>query len=317
MATATYSVPDQTGRRAIVTGANSGIGREIARRLADAGAEVTIAARGTDKGDEARTAIVREFPAATMRVAELDLADLASVARFAAGELERDRPLDLLIDNAGVMAVPDRHTTRDGFELQMGTNYLGHFALTGRLLPLLRRAPAARVVTMSSLAAWMGRINFDDLQFERSYNRWRAYGQSKLADLIFARELQRRGEINGWDITAIAAHPGLTQSNLTVSGPNLGRSSGSTASGGGLNLTELAYRIPGVAQTPLNGAEPALFAATSPDAWGGAYYGPGNLLELTGPPKPARVPGPAKNDDVARRLWDVSEQLTGVRFGDE
>ena len=286
MATATYTVPDQTGRRAIVTGANSGIGREIARRLAGAGAEVTIAVRSADKGDEARAAILGEFPAATVRVAELDLADLASVERFADGELESGRPLDLLIDNAGVMAVPDRHTTRDGFELQMGTNYLGHFALTGRLLPLLRRAPAARVVTMSSLAAWMGRIIFDDLQFERSYNRWRAYGQSKLADLIFARQLQRRSEINGWGVTAIAAHPGLTQSNLTSSGPNLGRASSS----GGFNLTELAYRIPGVAQTPVNGAEPALYAATSPDAWGGAYYGPGNLLELTGPPKPARVP---------------------------
>ncbi len=307
-----YDVPEQHGRRAIVTGANSGLGLEIARRLAGAGAEVVLAVRARAKGEAARRAIIADHPQATLTVAELDVASLESISRFAAEMIQAGRPLDLLINNAGIMAVPERHLTPDGFELQFATNYLGAFALTAQLLPSLRGSGSARIVTMSSLAAWIGPIDFDNLQGERSYSAWRAYGQSKLADLLFALELDRRSRAGGWGVMAASAHPGVTRTNLGTSGPGHGEPSRLRVIT--QSVTNQMMRLPVGSQLPERGAEPALFAATSPAAIGGGYYGPDGLLELTGGPKPARMPRTARDAAVAARLWDVSEALTGVAF---
>lgn len=308
----TYAVPVQHGRRAIVTGANSGLGLEIALRLAGAGAEVVLAVRDLAKGEAARRSIAGEHPGASLTVAALDVASLESVNRFAAEMLASGRPIDLLINNAGIMAVPQRHLTPDGFELQFATNYLGAFALTSRLLPLLRESDSARVVTMSSLAAWMGPIDFANLQGERAYSAWRAYGQSKLADLLFAQELDRRSHSRGWGVMGMSAHPGVTRTNLGTSGPGHGeRSALKTITQA---VTNQLMRLPVGSQQPERGAEPALFAATSPAAIGGGYFGPDGLFELTGGPTPARVPRTARDAAEAKRLWEVSEQLTGVVF---
>ncbi len=312
MSGSSYQVPDQQGRLAIVTGANSGLGYEIARRLAGAGAEVVLAVRDRAKGEDAQRSIAAGHPAARLTVEELDVASLASVARFAEGRVRDGRPIDLLVNNAGIMAVPDRHLTPDGFEMQFATNYLGAFALTGRLLPLLRAGTASRITTMSSLAAWMGPIDFDNLQAERSYSAWRAYGQSKLADLLFARELDRRSRVAGWGVLAMSAHPGLTHTNLGRNGPGHGERSPLKAITQA--VTDRMLRLPFASQQPEQGAEPALFAATSPSAIGGGFYGPAGLLELTGGPTAAKVPRQARDNAVAARLWDVSEQLTGVAF---
>lgn len=312
MSSRTYRVPDQHGKLAIVTGANSGLGYETARRLALAGADVTLAVRDSAKGEEAKRTILAAWPAARVVVAELDVASLASVGRFADDWLRDGRPIDLLIDNAGIMGVPVRTVTSDGFEIQLATNYLGHFALTGRLLPLLRQGGGARVVTLSSLAARIGPIDFDDLQGARSYRAWRAYGQSKLADLLFALELDRRSRLGGWGITAVAAHPGVTRTNLGSSGPSLGGEAWYRRIMS--RLTDLFMKLPGASQQPDQGALPVLFAATSPAAVGGGFYGPDGRLELTGGPTPARIPRQARDEAAAARLWEVSEELTGVRF---
>ena len=312
MSVSTYDVPDQSGRLAIVTGANSGLGYEIARRLAGAGGEVVLAVRDRAKGEDAQRSIAADHPAARLMVEEVDVASLASVARFADDRLRDGQPIDLLVNNAGIMAVPERHLTPDGFEVQFATNYLGAFALTGRLLPLLRAGTAPRVVTMSSLAAWMGPIDFDNLQAERSYSAWRAYGQSKLADLLFALELDRRGRAAGWGVLAMSAHPGLTQTNLGRNGPSHGEPSRLKTIT--QPLTDRLMRLPFASQQPEQGAGPALFAATSPSAIGGGFYGPAGLLELTGGPAPAKVPRWARDAKVGARLWEVSEELTGVRF---
>ncbi|MFF4649117.1 SDR family oxidoreductase [Streptomyces sp. NPDC001380] len=301
-------VPDRSGTLAVVTGANSGIGFETARRLARAGAEVVLAVRNAAKGAEAVDRIRREHPDAAVSAEPLDLADLGSVAAFARLLLDRDRPLDLLVNNAGIMAVPTRHTTADGFELQFGTNHLGHFALTGRLLPLLVRGRSPRVVTVSSLAHFIGRLDFGDLQAERSYGAWRAYGASKLANLLFAKELQRRSDRGGWGLLSAAAHPGSTVTNLQQTGPNLGTG----REGGGMSA--LVMSLPGAAQQPEQGALPTLYAATGPDAAGGGYYGPDGVFGTTGGPAPARASRRAQDEGTAARLWDVSEQLTGVRY---
>ncbi len=304
-------IPDQTGTLAVVTGANSGIGFGVSQRLAAAGAVVILAVRNTDKGNQAAQAMRAASPDAQVVVEQLDLASLASIEAFADRLLTRDQPIHTLINNAGIMTPPTRHITTDGFELQFGTNYLGHFALTGRLLPLLRKTGSSRVVTLSSLTNRIGTINFDDLQSEHSYRSQRAYGQAKLATLLFAMELNRRSLRSGWGIRSNAAHPGATLTNLQTTGPTLGRGSSTLLERLGMQVTRM---IPGFWQEIPQGALPTLYAATSSLAVGAGYYGPGGFGELTGMPAAARIPRKAQDENTARRLWQVSEELTRVHF---
>lgn len=304
MSWSTKDIPNQAGKLALITGATGGLGFETALALARAGADVVLTGRNADKGAAALARIRAEVPGARISYQSLDLSALANVASFAEQfSAEHDR-LDLLINNAGVMAPPQRQVTVDGFELQFGTNYLSHFALTARLLPLLARAEAPRTVQLSSGYAQVGRIDFDDLQTERPYKPYKAYAQSKLAMLIFALELQRHSDRAGWRLTSTAGHPGYARTELILNGPGTGGLSGFF---GGLIS-------PLMSQSPAAGALPQLFAATSPDAEPGGYYSPSRRFELVGPPTNARVPARAKDQAVATRLWTVSEQLAGVRF---
>jgi NAD(P)-dependent dehydrogenase (short-subunit alcohol dehydrogenase family) len=303
-------VPDLSGRLAIVTGANSGLGFALTSRLAAAGAEVVLAVRNWAKGEEAIARIRADVPTARLRMLPLDLSSLDNISTFAAMFTAEGRALDLLINNAGVMMPPKRGTTADGFELQFGSNYLGHFALTAHLLPQLRAAGNARVVSLSSILARAGRFDWNDLQGEKYYSPQRSYGLSKLSMLVFARELQRRSDAAGWGIRSLAAHPGSTLTNLQVTGPQ----SGGTSGGAMTAYLKLTSGIPWLWQQAPQGILPALYAATAKDAVGGAYYGPGGFAELTGPPKPAAVPKRALPAADATRLWTVSEELTGVPF---
>ena len=303
------NVPDLHGRLAVVTGANSGLGFGLTGRLARAGAEVILAVRNENKGSEAIARIRRQTPEATLSIRHLDLASLSSIAGFGE-ELTKDgRPIDILINNAGIMMPPERDETEDGFELQFGTNHLGHFALTAHLLPLLRAATTGRVVSLSSLIARTGSVDFDDLQGFR-YRPHRAYGLSKLATLMFARELNRRSIVGGWGIRSVAAHPGATVTNLQITGPTHNGASARVF----LAVNEATHRIGWMWQQIDQGILPALYAATSPAAAGGGYYGPGGFGELTGAPAPAKLPPRSLNETDARRLWSVSEELTGVTF---
>jgi NAD(P)-dependent dehydrogenase (short-subunit alcohol dehydrogenase family) len=300
-----YRVLDQTGRLAVVTGANSGIGKEAAKRLAGAGAQVVLAVRTPPKGEQAREEILATHPDARLEVRRMDLADLASVRDFADGLLAAGTPVDLLLNNAGVMAPPTRMTTADGFELQFGSNHLGPFALTVRLLPLLLAAPAPRVATMSSGVARFGRIRFDDLQWERRrYRAYLAYAQSKLANLLMARHLATVATERRWRLESVAAHPGYTRTNLQTAGASLGQDRQRHAAGTRRPLVPT--------QEVEQGAEPLLFAATDPAAATGGYYGPGGRFELVGPTAPARVPARGRDAALAARLWAESERLTGV-----
>lgn len=301
-------LPSQRDKIAIVTGASpGGLGYETALALAGAGAGVVLAARNPDKGETARQAILAAHPAADVRVEALDLAHLSSVTAFAARIAARHPRLDLLINNAGVMAPPQRQTTADGLELQFGSNYLGHVALTAQLLPLLRAAPAARVVNLSSIAHRYGRIDFADLQTEHPYRPWKAYTQSKLAMLMFTLELQRRSDARGWGVRALAAHPGIAQTALIANGPGVdGRRS---AIG-----TATALLAPWISHSAAAGALPTLYAATAPQATGGGYYGPDGAFELKGDPAPARIARQARDPQVAARLWEVACTLAGVAF---
>jgi NAD(P)-dependent dehydrogenase (short-subunit alcohol dehydrogenase family) len=281
-------MPDQSGRTFVVTGANSGIGLAAARELAASGARVVLAVRDTAKGEAAAAGL-----SGNPEVRALDLADLASVRAFAEG---LDRNIDVLVNNAGVMATPHR-TTADGFELQLGTNHLGHFALTGLLLARIQD----RVLTISSGAHRMGRINFDDLQSERSYRRWPAYGQSKLANLLFMYELQRRLDAAGSPLRSVAAHPGWAATNLQFHTESIQD-----------RIMGLVNRI--FAQSDEQGAWPTLYAATTPDLPGGSYVGPDGFLEQRGNPKRVGSSAAARDENTARRLWEVSEELTGVRY---
>ena len=288
-------VPDQSGRSVVVTGANSGIGFQAARVLAERGADVVLAVRDITRGEAAAGRI-----GGSVQVQRLDLADLASVRAFAAAAPER---IDVLVNNAGVMALPERRTA-DGFEMQLGTNHLGHFALTGLLLERLLRGAEPRVVTVSSGLHKRGRIDFDDLQGERSYDKWAAYGQSKLANLLFAYELQRRATAAGLPLRSLAVHPGYSATNLWAGGR-----AGSSL---GERMAARAGQL--IAQSDAMGAEPTLYAATAPDIRGGAYVGPGGFREMRGHPKPAESSAASKDEAAARHLWAVSEELTGVRY---
>ena len=295
-------IPDQRGRVAIVTGANSGLGLATARELARAGATVVMSTRSTAKGDQAAASIRASVPAAVVEVAPLDLADLGSVREFAARAGAAHERIDLLINNAGIMAAP-RRLTKDGFESQFGTNHLGHFALTGQLLPALLKAPAPRVVTVSSHLHRTGTMNFDDLQGERKYSRWGAYGQSKLANLMFCFELQRRATEAGAPLLSLAAHPGYASTNLQFAATD--------------RFYEKAFGWIGnrlLAQSADMGALPTLYAATAPDLPGGTFVGPGGRKEQRGYPQVTTAARKAYDEDDWRRLWEVSEQLTGVQY---
>ena len=293
-------IPCQTGRTALVTGANSGLGFESARQLALKGANVIAACRDRDKGVEAARRIRDECPTASVASASLDLADLDSVARFADEFLAHHRRLDLLLNNGGVLTPPEG-TTKQGFELQFGTNHLGHFALTGRLLPLILATPGARVTTVSSLAQYLGHIDVTDLHFvKRGHQPWAAYGQSKLANLVFMLELQKRLDAVGSTARSTGSHPGWTASNLTRNASPMFR-----------------WLEPVVAQTTPLGAQTTLRAATDPEASGGSFWGPSRPLRafgVTGPVRQARISVRARDAEVAEQLWDVSERLTGVRY---
>lgn len=288
-------IPELTGKTILVTGANSGLGLESARMLAGRGATVVMACRNADKGRAAMESIRAQHPNADLTLMELDLADLGSVHRFAEAFRSNHDRLDVLINNAGLMAPPLQHT-RHGFEMQFGTNHLGHFALTGLLLDRLEAAEAPRVVVVSSLAHRMGNIYFDNLNGEKWYRRWQFYGQSKLANLMFALELERRLREQGSSVKVMAVHPGYSATNLQQGIPGHGLFNAVTA------------------QSQEKGAYPSVFAATSEQAESGRYYGPHGFMELWGMPAEAQVRRLARNQKVADRLWQESESLTGVSY---
>ena len=297
------SIPDLSGRVAVITGANSGLGLETARMLSEHGARVIMACRNTEKGDAARASLLANNPTAELEVARLDLADLSQIRAFA-DSLELDR-LDLLINNAGVMALPRRETA-DGFEMQIGTNHLGHFALTGLLLPKLLAAPAARIVSVSSLMHRVGSIDLADLHGARRYRKWPAYGQSKLANLLFAFELDRRLRRAGASAISVAAHPGYAATNLQGVGPRMEGARWFE------RATQLANRL--VAQDAAMGALPQVYAAVASDVRGGDYYGPSGPMEMAGPPMKVSSSAKSRDEAMARRLWEASEDATGVSF---
>jgi len=292
-------IPDQSGRGAIVTGANSGLGLVTARELARAGAAVVMACRNLDKGHAAIEQVRTAAPGAQVQLEELDLASLESVRGFAERYRSTHDGLDLLINNAGVMA-PPRRRTADGFELQFGTNHLGHFLLTTLLLDLMEGREDARVVTLSSTAHKMGRISFDNLNGDRRYFRWNAYGQSKLANLLFALELDRRLRREGSTVKSLAAHPGYASTNLQSAAAPL--------------VDRLVMKVGNtvIAQSDEMGALPQLFAATEPGLEGGTYIGPDGPGEQRGHPTIVSPNGRAQDEEAARRLWQVSEELTGL-----
>lgn len=306
----TVAVPNLRGTIAVVTGATSGVGLGLATRLSAAGADVIMAIRNRAKGERAVTHILSTVPDAKLTLKELDLASLASVAALGEELNAEGRPIDILVNNAAVIQQPRREITADGFELQFATNHLGHFALTGHLLPLLRAAPSPRVVTVSAMAARFGRIRFDDLQWARDYSPMRAYAQSKLANVMFARELNRRSSHAGWGVLSNAAHPGFSKPD-----PQFGRQS-PTGSSSNQRLSTIGLKVMTfMSQEFDEGIKPALYAATSPQAAGGAFYGPRGFLEATGGGvQDAKIPTRANDEADARRLWEISEQHTRVAF---
>ncbi|WP_111768497.1 SDR family oxidoreductase [Nakamurella deserti] len=305
----TVSVPDLTGRRVVVTGASDGIGLRLAARLAAAGAEVVMPVRRRSKGEAAVAAIRREHPSADVSLRDLDLASLDSVATLGATLRAEGTPIHVLVNNAGVMTPPARMTTADGFELQFGANHLGHFALVGQLLPLLR-AGRARVTSQISVAALSGAVNWDDLNWQRSYDGAKAYSQSKIAFGLFGLELDRRSRAAGWGITSNLSHPGIAPTGLLSARPELGRA---TATRGRRLIGALSRR--GILLGTVDSAAlPALWAATSPDARPGAFYGPGGPGHLGGAPGEQKLYRPLRDDVAAARVWAVSEELTRVAY---
>jgi len=300
----TNDIPDQTGRLVLITGATGGLGYETALALAGKNATVVLTGRSDAKGAAALAKIRSKYPSSDISYETLDLSSLKFVAAFAQRFSATHDHLDNLVKNAGVMMPPQRQTTLDGFELQFGTNYLSHFALTAQLLPLLRRGSAPRIVNLSSGAHNSGAINFDNLQAENSYGPWKFYAQSKLAMLMFALELQRHSDANGWGLMSNAAHPGFARTDLITNGP-----------GAGSFMSRVSKVIqPLISQSGAEGTLPQLYAATDAHAENGAYYGPTGLFEMKGPVGKARVAKQASDTAVAAQLWRISEQLTGVKF---
>ncbi|MBR9905710.1 MAG: SDR family NAD(P)-dependent oxidoreductase [Gammaproteobacteria bacterium] len=296
-------MPSQEGRIFLVTGGTSGMGYEDAKALAAAGAQVVIAARNPERGQEAIDQIKQEVPDAQVTFEPFDLADLSSV-RALGQRLNTSLPrLDGLINNAAIMAPPERGVSAEGVELQFAINYAGHFVLTAELLPLLRNSDSPRVVTLSSIAAHLGSINFDDLQSTQDYEPMTAYAQSKLADLMFSFELQRRSDAAGWGIQSMAAHPGVAVTELVARGPGLDSEQGQRWAADREHY-----------QTAAQGAIPTLYAATAPQAQGGAYYGPTGEREVNGPLGLATIPPTANDAEVAARLWTITEEMTGTHY---
>jgi NAD(P)-dependent dehydrogenase (short-subunit alcohol dehydrogenase family) len=295
-------IPDQTDKRVVITGANSGLGLATTRELTRAGACVVMACRDLEKGRRALEDVSRQVREPCLHLEQLDLADLSSVQGFAERLSYSHDRVDVLVNNAGIMAPPRRETV-DGFESQFGTNHLGHFALTGRLLGLLSAAPAPRVVTESSIVHRIGRLRLDDLQMRRRYVNWLAYGQSKLANLMFAVELSRRATAAGSPLVSVAAHPGYAATNLQFAAPATRLERGSMWV---LNRT--------IAQSADAGALPALYAATTPGLPGGSFIGPDGFMELRGHPRLTTGVARAYDETAARALWERSEELTGVRY---
>ncbi len=298
-------IPDQTGRTILITGANSGIGFEAARALAERGAHVVMGCRNAAKAQAAVGEIEATEPSGSVEILEMDLADLDSIERAAGQFAAAHDRLDVLVNNAGLMATSFQHTAQ-GFEMQIGVNHLGHFALTGHLVDRVMTTDGARVVTISSQGHRMGGIKFDDLNSEEDYSPWPAYFQSKLANLLFTRELQRRLAESGADTIAVAAHPGLSKTNL------------GSENSGGILATLTAWTRPAfeaiASQSAAMGALPTLRAATDPDVAGGDYFGPAGIGETRGHPKKVGTSSRAKDDASAARLWELSTELTGVTY---
>lgn len=299
----TADIPHRNEGFAVITGSTEGIGFEDALALSAAGWNVVMLGRNAQKGAESMAKIQQINPKAKVIFEKLDLADLSSIKDFAMRMNLRGQAIDLLINNAGVMTPPKRLETADGFELQFGTNHLGHFALTAQLLPLLRKSTAARVVTVSSIANRAGEIDFDNLQSKSYYVPGKAYSQAKLANLMFALELQRQSEKNGWGITSMAAHPGVSRTNLLITGAGRWSSAGI-----------MRTFFPFLFQPSAQGALPTLFAATAPEAKGGFYYGPNKMGETRGFPTPAKIPAQAEDIKASLKLWEISQKLVKVEF---
>jgi NAD(P)-dependent dehydrogenase (short-subunit alcohol dehydrogenase family) len=297
-------IPPQAGRTVLVTGANSGIGYPTALELARQGAHVLLGCRNAAKGADALQRLLAEVPDAKAEVVALDVASLASIRAFAAAFAARGVPLDLLINNAGVMALPTREVTVDGFERQFGTNHLGHFALTGLLMPQLLAAAAPRVVTVASLAHRNGTMHWDDLQMVQKYEPWDAYNQSKLANILFAKELARRAAEVHSRLISLPVHPGVSRTSIIDNGPGAR----------GLKMIVFKLTAPVLMQSDAAGALPTLYAATSPDAHNGDYIGPGGFQEIKGPPVVVQPRPQALSEADGQRLWKVSEELTGVVY---
>jgi NAD(P)-dependent dehydrogenase (short-subunit alcohol dehydrogenase family) len=301
--------PDLSGKRVVVTGASDGIGLGLATRLAAAGAEVLVPVRNPRKGEAAITTIRQASPDANVSLRELDLSSLASVAALGDALREEGQPIHILINNAGVMTPPDRQTTVDGFELQFGTNHLGHFALVAHLLPLLR-AGRARVTSQVSVAANSGAINWEDLNWQRSYDGMKAYSQSKIAFGLFGLELDRRSQTSGWGITSNLSHPGVAPTNLLAARPELGRDE--ETSGRRIIRALSGWGI--LLGTVESAGLPALYAATSPNAKRGGFYGPRGLGHMGGPPGEQQLYSRLRSAEEAQRIWQISEELTKVAF---
>ncbi len=298
------AIPPQDGKRVVITGANSGIGYQAAVELARRGAHVMLGCRSAEKGRAAMETLRRSVPGSQCEVLDLDMASLASVRSAAERLVTSGQPLDILINNAGVMALPTRELTTDGFERQFGTNHLGHFALTGLLIPALLRAKAPRVVTVASLAHRGGKMEWDNLQSERKYVPWNAYNNSKLANLLFALELDRRARAQSSKLASLPVHPGVAQTNIVANGP-----------GSGDLKTKLLFTFGKfLTQNDAMGALPTLYAATAPAAQGGEYIGPDGFMEAKGYPRVVQPRRNALDHAAAHRLWDVSEQLTSVTY---